>query len=243
MRSLFLLVVFVLCSIQSFAEKEIADGWSVSKDQTLIQAALSKALLRVNDGVVDRRLREKVSNIVCQTQVLNGMRIKLSFELDDHQWECLLYKSFVKVLEIRLEKCVSGKDAANEPVEEPKENNDELDLDDEAYIDEKANRNKDEPKDHLALDKDEDYVADDGEDDDEKAVLEEDDLPIERDDDTDDPVLEIPDDDDEQEDDYDIDEDDDEDDIPIESDDDAGDDDEQEENDDVQGDSESKEVQ
>jgi hypothetical protein len=206
MRSLFLLVVSLLCFIESFSGREVSDVWSVSRDQQLIEASLQKALRRVNNGESGRALREKVSNIVCQTQVLNGLKIKLDFKLKDQQWQCSLYKSFVNAVDIQWERCLSNneedEDTVDEPVEEPKKGSEELDADDEAYIDEKSNRNSmldDESEDASAVDEDDEELLLDGK----EALIEDGDADV----DADDPVVEIQDENDDEEDDNDDDED------------------------------------
>jgi hypothetical protein len=89
---------------------------------------------------------KQTTNIVCLTQINNGINIKLTFNFREQRWECLLYKSLIESLSIQYEKCRQI-DQDNTPIEASKTNNDdEEEEDDEAKID-KMNQNNRSEKD------------------------------------------------------------------------------------------------
>ena len=98
-------VLLVLLHVYCSQADQLLGGWSTSSDQELIDKCLSKALVELNGGLVDSSLRTKVSNIVCKTQIVNGLNIRLSFDFGDDTWQCSYYKSFNPALETQLEQC------------------------------------------------------------------------------------------------------------------------------------------
>ncbi|CAF1180537.1 unnamed protein product [Rotaria sordida] len=84
--------------------------WIRTNDQTLIDECLEKSLKHMNLGEDITVLQSKVSNIICKTRFLNGINIKLYFELEQQKWKCLLYKPLVETLGIQYERCMQPQD-------------------------------------------------------------------------------------------------------------------------------------
>ena len=128
--------LLVLLHVRGSHADQLLGGWSTSTDQALVEDCLSKALVHLNGGQLDSSLRAKVSNIVCKTQIVNGLNIRLNFDFGEDTWQCSYYKSFIQTLETQLEQCKRVvKDDESSTAGQPfvPETNDEED--DEAKID------------------------------------------------------------------------------------------------------------
>jgi hypothetical protein len=97
--------LLVLLHVHCSHGDQLVGGWSTYTDQVLIEDCLERALIHLNGGQLDSSLRAKVSNIVCKTQVVNGLNIRLNFDFGEDMWQCSYYKSFNRTFETQLEQC------------------------------------------------------------------------------------------------------------------------------------------
>ena len=92
--------------VQQCAQTEdFLSGWSTSTDEVLIQECLKKALTSIQGGYFDEDARSHVSNVVCKTQSVNGLHIRLSFSVGQERWQYSFYKSFTESSDLELEQC------------------------------------------------------------------------------------------------------------------------------------------
>jgi hypothetical protein len=135
-NKIFLLIIIVL--LVNYSHGRYVSEWSTSSDNSLIDECLRKSLKYINRMQESKATLSDISKIVCKTQFYNGINIKLTFQLQEQAWECLLYKSLVQILSVQYEKCVQI-DKENLPedipqrLESKKKNSDVGD--DEAKID------------------------------------------------------------------------------------------------------------
>ena len=136
MRGSFFCLIFLLNYCYS---EQLLGGWSVSSDDSLKSECLEKALVHLNGGDVNNDIRAEASNLVCRTQVVNGLNIKCTFTFRAKKQRCSFYKSFIQTLETQLEQC---KDITDEPVVEERDtenNNDNEDEEQQPLIAEEKN--------------------------------------------------------------------------------------------------------
>jgi hypothetical protein len=124
----FLLLIVIL--ITNYSHGRYVDQWSTTKDSFLINEGLRISLKHINSYQDREAAISDASNIVCKIHIMNGLNIKLTFDLLQESWECLLYKPTVSVLGIRYEKCTRV-EKEDLPQQLPQANN----VDDEAAVD------------------------------------------------------------------------------------------------------------
>src|SRR5438132_1618476 len=105
----FLIIYLVLLPTYCYCEK-LLGGWSTSHDESLKQEWLKKALVHIHGAKVGDDVQSQVSDLVCKTQIVNGLNIKCNFILRGQNWQCSYYKSFVQTLSTQLEECQQIKD-------------------------------------------------------------------------------------------------------------------------------------
>jgi hypothetical protein len=106
MTSYLVVVVVVVSSFVVCAtDGQLLGGWRTSTDSALVDECLEKALVDIRNSEVDDNLRSRVSNIICQTQIVNGLNIRLTFAVGERNWRCTFYKSFNEKLTMQLEAC------------------------------------------------------------------------------------------------------------------------------------------
>ena len=125
MRGSFFCLIFLLNYCYS---EQLLGGWSVSSDDSLKSECLEKALVHLNGADVNNDIRAEASNLVCRTQVVNGLNIKCTFTFRAKKQRCSFYKSFIQTLETQLEQC---KDITDEPVVEERDTENNNDNEDE----------------------------------------------------------------------------------------------------------------
>ena len=102
MKSVIILLIF---SISCCYCVPVLDNWTVTSDQLVINGYLEKALADITKREVDKDLMSRASDILCQTQMLNGQNIRLTFGFDEKRYRCTFFKSLIQTLELQLEKC------------------------------------------------------------------------------------------------------------------------------------------
>ena len=111
-------VILLLVSLVHWSVAEqLLGGWSTATDPSLIEDCLRKGLASIRGGHVNNDELSQASDVVCKTQIVNGMNIRLTFVLDKQRWRCTYYKSFIATLDTQLEEC---KQLQEEVVEAPK---------------------------------------------------------------------------------------------------------------------------
>lgn len=130
MHGSFFCLLFLLNYCSS---EQLLGGWSTSSDESLKNECLEKALVHLNGAEINNVIRSEASNVVCRTQVVNGLNIKCTFNFRGKKQQCSFYKSFIQNLETQLEQC---KEINDEPViqERDVENTDEKEDDERALL-------------------------------------------------------------------------------------------------------------
>jgi len=95
------LVLFVVyCSCE-----QLLGGWSTSTDESLKYDCLQRGLNHIRGERVGNDVVSQASELVCKTQIVNGLNIKCEFNFRGQKWQCSYYKSFIQTLETQLEQC------------------------------------------------------------------------------------------------------------------------------------------
>jgi len=94
----------VLFSTYCYCER-LLGGWSTTNDHFLKKDCLNLALDHIHGTKVSEEIRSKASDLICKTQVVNGLNIKCTFIINGQKWRCSYYKSFIQTLEVQLEQC------------------------------------------------------------------------------------------------------------------------------------------
>ncbi|CAF0822512.1 unnamed protein product [Rotaria sordida] len=102
-------IFFVLLSTYCYC-KILLGGWSTSDDESLKQEWLKQALVKIRRNEILDQVQSNVSDLVCKTQIVNGLNIECNFVLNGEKWQCLYYKSFTETFDTQLEKCEQPKD-------------------------------------------------------------------------------------------------------------------------------------
>lgn len=97
--------VFLLTFTHLCFGEILLGGWKDSSDQQLIDECLDKALKQIYQTNDNQVLRSRVSNILCKTQVVAGLNIRVTFNIDGQAWRCSYFKSLDNGLETLLEAC------------------------------------------------------------------------------------------------------------------------------------------
>ena len=98
--------VFYLIFLLNYCYSEtLVGGWSVSSDESLKSECLDKALTDINGAQISNKIRSEASDVTCQTQIVNGLNIKCTFNFRGKKHQCSYYKSFIQTLETQLEQC------------------------------------------------------------------------------------------------------------------------------------------
>ncbi|CAF2393362.1 unnamed protein product [Rotaria sp. Silwood2] len=126
-------IFFVLLSTYCYCEP-LLGGWKTSDEESDKQEWLKIALVNIRGNEVLDQVQSDVSDLVCETQIVNGLNIKCSFSLSGEKYQCSYYKSFIQPFDTQVEKCDTVKD--QQAQEENKndlsseEHNDEEDIED-----------------------------------------------------------------------------------------------------------------
>ena len=137
----FVLYFILFALLTKYSYERLLGGWSTSTDESLIQECLRKALIHITGDQVNNRVQSEASNVVCKTQIVNGLNIKLQFDFRQETWKCSFYKSFIRTLHAQLEDCerINKKQLPEENIvksnPEQRMLQNEPDDDDEAKID------------------------------------------------------------------------------------------------------------
>ena len=124
-------IIFVAVLFSTYCYcSQLLGGWSVSDDQSLKQECLQLALVQIQDEQVSNDIQSQASDLVCHTQIVNGLNIKCDFTFRGQPWRCSYYKSFVQTLGTSLDQCEQVKNTDQQVREASTE-----EKDDEAAID------------------------------------------------------------------------------------------------------------
>lgn len=99
-----LFLVFLLLNHHCSDGDEVPK-WTVNTNPALIEECLRQSLQHVSFRPAEEINLAEASNIVCETQIDNGILIKITFDFQEHTWQCSLYKSVIQIVNIRFEKC------------------------------------------------------------------------------------------------------------------------------------------
>lgn len=168
--------LLLLALIANYSHGRYVAEWSITTDQSLIDECLSSALRQLSKNQDTDVSQSKIANLVCKTKLLNGLHIKLYFDLGQQRWECSFYKPPIEALDMQYDKCnqIENQNSPEQIQQQPSPLND----DDEAKIDklsqdvnqnqqdseQKADNNVEETDDEEDLNKDPDNAnTNDGE--------------------------------------------------------------------------------
>ncbi|CAF4856724.1 unnamed protein product, partial [Rotaria sp. Silwood1] len=162
-------IFFVLLSTYCYCEP-LLGGWKTSDDESRKQEWLKQALVEIYGNEVLDQVQSNVSDLVCKTQLVNGLNIKCTFVLNGEKWKCSYYQSFIGTFDTKVENCDSIKEKHAQ-----EENKNELlpeEHDDEQDVEELDILNDDEKPTTLNDDENEEKPAalNEGEEDDEAKV-------------------------------------------------------------------------
>lgn len=105
-----MMMICIVCLVVFFFNNHCSYGdvvptWMINTNPTLIEECLRKSLQHVSFRPPEDINLADASNIVCETQLDNGLLIKITFDFQEQTWQCFLYKSVIQILNIRFEKC------------------------------------------------------------------------------------------------------------------------------------------
>jgi len=105
MKAFVCLCFFLIGFVDFSINEELLGGWRQSTNETFNQECLNKALTEIHGVGVGEDLKTQISDVRCQTQIVNGLNIRLTFKIRNQPWRCTFYKSFIETLEMISEGC------------------------------------------------------------------------------------------------------------------------------------------
>lgn len=133
MKSTILCLIFLF---NYYRCEQLLGGWSPTTDESLKYDCLQRALVQINGAKIDNDIYSQASDLVCKTQIVNGLNIKCEFHFRGQKWQCSYYKSFIQTLETQLEQCkqVQDEEKDDEQVAQDLETSNEGDKDDQEIV-------------------------------------------------------------------------------------------------------------
>ena len=152
----------LLVLMASYSHERYLSDWSINTDPSLIDECLRKSFQYIDFGSGTRPKTLDAVNVVCKTQILNGIHIELTFDVHGQTWKCSLYKSLVTVLSVQYETCdkVLKEDSPNQKPQSNDEVTNSEDADEEARIDALNMRNKENDEQENKVDQTDEQLRD-----------------------------------------------------------------------------------
>lgn len=103
MQTLIILLGFF--SFYCYADESLG-GWSLSTDEELKAKWLKAGLNHIRTGEGGDDVQSSVSDLVCHTQIVDGMNIKCKFTVQNQKWQCSFYQAFIEDSALEIDDCL-----------------------------------------------------------------------------------------------------------------------------------------